>query len=360
VNARTGLAAIAVTRRGAALARTLREALPGCRSIVPRRFAEDGDTAHDGAAEAIAAEFARADGMILVMAAGIAVRLIAPLLSDKQSDPAVVVVDETGRFAISLLSGHLGGANALAEQIAAAIGTQPVITTASEAAGVPAPDMLAQQQGWRVAAASDLTAVAAALVNGDPVGVVQECGVEGWLPDPLPPHISRYESLEELVWLRPTAALIVSDRDALPIVPSCPYVLYRPRTLTLGVGSSSDAPIDELAALARQALTTGRYASESVAVVATIDRKRHEPAITTLAQTFGLPLVTFTANALDAAPGPWTRSTVVRAAVGVGGVAEPAALLAAGEGATLTVMKLKSAHATAALARCPRGHEVER
>ncbi len=356
----TRLTAIALTRHGADLARTLRDALDGVDVVAPSRFAGDGDTPHAGAAEAVAAAFGTADGLILIMAAGIAVRLIAPLLRHKTSDPAVVVVDEAGRFAIALLSGHLGGANALAERVAAAIGAQPVITTASEAAGVPAPDLVARDQGWQVEEGSDLTAVAAALVNGDPVGVVQECGDEGWLPDPLPAHIVRYDSLDELAWVRPAAALIVTDRAPLPVLPACPYALFRPHTLTLGVGSSRGAPADEVAALAHEALTTGRLATASVGAVASIALKRDEPAILALARNLGVPVVTLDAEALDAAPGPWTRSEVVRAAVGAGGVAEPAALLAAGVGATLSVMKLKSAHATVAIARCPRGVEVAR
>ena len=182
--------------------------------------------------------------------------------------------------------------------------------------------------------------------------------MEGWLPDPLPSHIVRYDSLDELAWLRPAAALIVTDREPLPILPSCPYVLYRPRTLTLGVGSSRGAPPGEVATLAREALATGRLAANCVGAVATIALKRDEPAVVALSRELDVPLVCFGAEALDAAPGPWTRSDVVRAAVGAGGVAEPAALLAAGAGATLSVMKLKSTHATVAIARCLRGAEV--
>jgi cobalamin biosynthesis protein CbiG len=359
MNGRTGLVAIAVTRRGAETARRLAAALPELRVVVPQRFALPGEETHDGAGQAIAGAFETTGGLVLVMATGIAVRLLAPLLRDKREDPGVVVVDEGGRFAISLLAGHLGGANALAERVAAAIGAQPVITTASEMAGVPVPDLLARERGWAIAPESDLTRVAAALVNGDPVGMVQECGVGGWLPEPLPPHIAVYETLDELAWARPAAALIITHRAApLPALPRCPYVLYRPRTLALGVGASSGAPANELLTLAGDALAAGRLARESVAVVATIDRKRDEPAVRALAEAFGVPLAAFPAAALAAVPGAWQRSETVLQAVGVGGVAEPAALLAAGEGAILAVPKIKSARATAAIACCARGNEV--
>lgn len=356
---RTGLVAIAITRRGAETARRLALVLPGLRIVVPRRFALPGEAAHESAARAVEEAFGVASGIVLIMATGIAVRLIAPLLRDKREDPGIVVVDEIGRFAISLLAGHLGGANALAERVAAALGALPVITTASEAAGVPAPDLLARERGWAIAPESDLTRVAAALVNGDPVGIVQECGASDWLSEPLPPHVTVHATLDELAWARPAAALIITDHAApLPVIPRCPFALYRPRTLALGAGASSGAPANELLALADAALAAGRFARESVAVVATIDRKRDEPAVRALVESFGVPLATFPAAALAAVPGAWQRSEAVRQAVGVGGVAEPAALLAAGEGAILAVPKIKSAHATAAIARCAHGNEV--
>lgn len=353
-----GVVAIAVTRRGAELARALRVALPGLRVLPPARFALECEESHGGVAAAVAAEFGTAGGLVLFMAAGIAVRLIAPLLRDKRSDPAVVVVDDGGRFAISLLAGHLGGANDLARRVAAALGAQAVVTTASEAAGVPSPDLIGREWGWRIAPASDLTAVAAALVNGDPVGMVQECGEAGWLPDPLPDNLAVHGSLEELAWARPAAALIVTDRAELPTLPACPYVLYRPRTLTVGAGASRGAPSQEIVALACGALASARLAPESVGAIATIDLKRDEPAVLALAEQFTAPLVTYTAAQLDAVPGEWTRSEVVRNAVGVGGVAEPAALLAAGPAARLDVSKCKSAHATIAVARCALGQGV--
>lgn len=349
--ARTGIVVIAVSRNGAELAAHLWTTLPAARALVPARFAKDSVEAYSaGVREVVAAEFAGAAGLVLVMAAGIAVRAVAPLLRDKRSDPAVVVVDDAGRFVISLLAGHAGGANALAEQVARVIGATPVITTASESLGLPAPDLLGRDRGWRIDAGSDLTRVPAALVNGDPVGVVQECGGRDWLAVDLPPHVAVYDSLEALNSARPVAALIVSDRAAVAARCQTPYALYRPPVLALGAGASRGAPAAELIELAEAALAEADLAAACVGAVATIDLKRDEPAIVALAGHFGVPLRTFSAAALDAAPGCWNRSDVVRAAVGAGGVCEPAALLAA-KAVQLTITKRKSAHATVAVAR---------
>jgi cobalt-precorrin 5A hydrolase len=355
------IVAIAVTRTGASLARRLRDLMPGVSAIIPVRFAQPVDersaltAAYDGSARGVVTTaFRESPALVLVMAAGIAVRLVAPLLGDKRSDPAVVVVDDAGRFAISLLSGHLGGANRLTERVAAALGATPVITTASEAVGVPSPELIGEEWGWRIEQPSALTRAAAALVNGESVGVVQECGLAGWLPKPLPPHVTLYTSLGALRMAAPAAALVVSDRTPLLELEGLPAVVYRPPTLVLGVGASKGAPAAELQQLAEETVAAGGFSLLSVAAVATIDLKRHEPALVMLAGRLGVPLLTYPAAELDDTVGEWTPSEIVRRAVATGGVCEPAALRAAGVPA-LAVPKRKSAHATAAIARVPAG-----
>lgn len=344
------ITAIAITRRGAELARRVCVALPGVHALVPERFALARDERYTSSVrQAIASSFPTSQGLVLIMATGIAVRLLAPLLQDKMTDPAIVVVDDAGRFAISLLAGHLGGANYLAERVAVAIGATAVITTASEGARVPSPDLIGRERGWRIEPESDLTAVAAALVNGDPVGIVQECGH----PDALlrlPEHARSYPTVTALLTAGPAAAIIVSDRRDLPLAMAMPAVVYRPPVLVLGAGASRGAPAEELIALAQYALAEGGFAQRSVGIVATIDKKRDEAGILALAEYLEVPLRFFTAEELERAPGDWRRSAIVRRAVGTAGVCEPAAMLAAG-GETLAVRKCKSAHATVAIAR---------
>jgi cobalt-precorrin 5A hydrolase/precorrin-3B C17-methyltransferase len=284
------------------------------------------------AAEVVPARWAEVDGFVLFLATGAAVRIVAPLLADKATDPAVVCVDEAGRFAVALCGGHAGGANALARSVAALIGAAPVVTTATDAAGVPALDRL---PGFT--AAGDVAAVTRALLDGRPPAVDNP---RGW---PLPAVLAAGPGPERL---------IVTDR----LVPDLAgvAVLYPP-SLVAGVGASTGAPAPAVGELLGAALAEAGLAPASVAEVATIDRRAGDAAITAL----GRPVRAFSAAALAAVEVP-SPSEVVRAAVGTPSVAEAAALLAAGPGAELVVAKRANRFATVAVARRrhPRGHLV--
>src|SRR5262245_26897676 len=150
------------------------------------------------------------------MALGIVVRTLGPLTRDKHAEPPVVVVDEAGRFAVSVLGGHGGGANRLAEEVAAALGATPVVTTASDALGLPSADLIGQPFGWRIEDRRHLTAAAAAVVRGDPVGVYQDAGRRDWWQPfgPWPDHFRRLESWPPA---EPWAALLVISDRLLPL-----------------------------------------------------------------------------------------------------------------------------------------------
>jgi len=340
---------VAVSRAGSALAQRIAAALPGARALLPARFAAADSCAYEGGVlAAVAAEFEWARGLVLIMASGIAVRAVAPLLRDKREDPAVVVVDDAGRFVISLVGGHLGGANTLATRIAGAIGAVPVITTASEAAGLPALDMIASERGWRVDAGSDLTRVSAALVNGEPMAVLQDRGSRDWLAAAGAARLRTIANASE-TGSDDAAAIVISCRSEVALPPTLLRVIMRPPVLMLGAGCSRGAPPEELIGLAEAVLDEAGLAPACVAAVATIDRRCDDPAMAALAARFAVPTLSFSSAELNAAPGDWQRSAIVLSAVGAGGVCEPAAILAA-RGGALIVSKRKSAHATIAVA----------
>jgi cobalamin biosynthesis protein CbiG len=345
---------VAVTRAGARLAARLVTALPGARALVPARFVAEvgaGVTGYEvSAASLVATLFPRCRGLVMIMAAGAAVRLVAPHLRDKTRDPAVVVVDDGGRFAIALLSGHVGGANVLAERLAGALGAQPVITTASEARGAPAPDLIGRAFGWRVENPAELKPLAAALVNGEPVGLYQDAGEPDWHDAPLPQNISRYESIDTLVAHAPAGAIIITDRVVPDVATRPGWVLYRPPTLALGVGCSRGVSESEIKDLATRALRAYGLSPLSLYAVATIDVKRDEAGLLAFAKHQNLPLHCYSASALDGVAGQQHPSEIVRAAVGTRGVCEPAALLCAGA-TELLVPKHKGRAVTVAVAR---------
>ena len=168
---------VALTPAGVLLARRLSRALPGAVTWLPASRAAAGDESFDSLAEVFAQAFARGDSLVCIMAAGIVVRHLAPLLQGKDRDPAVVVVDEAGRFAVSLLSGHLGGANILARRVAEVLGGTPVITTATDVQGLPALDTLAADHGLVIDNLAAVKEVSMALLAGRPVGLVDPDGL---------------------------------------------------------------------------------------------------------------------------------------------------------------------------------------
>ena len=279
----------------------------------PRRF-EVGD---------LGLAWASCSGLVCFLAAGATVRLVAPLLQDKASDPGVVVVDEAVRFAVSLLGGHLGGANELARAVADVLGAEPVVTTATDAVGLPGLDTL----GWPVEGA--VAAVSRAMIEGDEVRLE----VDGtW---PLPALAAGPEGVH---------VLAVTDRllplDALTAV-------LRPPSLVLGIGASSGVSAGELDDLVGRTLADAGLSERSVCAVGTAAAKRDESGLVAYAAGKGWPLTVFDHHELAAVDVPNPSAAPLRA-IGTPSVAEAAALLLGDE---LVVAKTKSPMATVAVAR---------
>jgi cobalt-precorrin 5A hydrolase len=347
---------VGVSRAGAHLARRVAVALPGAEAHVLARWAPLVPDARPIAAPlgtALPRLFRDPSvrGLVVVLAVGATVRLLAPWLRGKEQDPAVVALDDGGRFAIALLSGHRGGANDLARQVAAAIGGCPVVTTASDCAGPFAVDLLGADEGWKIEASPEaLRHAAAAVVNREPVGIYQDAGSHTWRDDGLPGAIREIAALDQMSVNGLAALLLITDR-VMVLPPLAPWhVTYRPRTLVAGVGCSRGATVEDVASTIELALERGGLARGSLALLATIDRRLDEPGLVGCAQRLGLPLCGFTAGELAAVQPLPTPSTVVGMAVGTPGVCEPAALIASGA-AELLVPKVKTARATAAIAR---------
>ncbi|MFF5493257.1 precorrin-3B C(17)-methyltransferase [Streptomyces aquilus] len=276
--------------------------------------------------DAVRAAFAECEQLVCFLATGAVVRVIAPLLADKTSDPGVVCVDEAGRFAVSLVGGHGGGANELAREVGELLGAEPVITTATDAVGLPGLDTL----GFPVE--GDLAAVSRALLDGEPVALKAELA---W---PLPALKVTGDGTHVV---RVTDRLVdAAERE----------VVLRPPSLVVGVGASKGAPVDEVLGLVRDALRDAGLAEASLAELSTVDAKAEEPGIVEAARALGVPLVTHSAADLAAVEVP-NPSDAPLAAVGTPSVAEAAALVHGGE---LLVPKRKSSRADghASMATC--------
>ncbi|MFF3466384.1 precorrin-3B C(17)-methyltransferase [Streptomyces sp. NPDC002619] len=273
--------------------------------------------------DAVRRAFAECEQLVCFLATGAVVRLVAPLLGDKAADPGVVCVDEGGRFAVSLVGGHGGGANELAREVGGLLGAEPVVTTATDSVGLPGLDTLGFPFEGAVAT------VSRALLDGEPVALETE------LPWPLPPLPTAPQG---------SYTIRLTDRD---IAPGDREVLLRPPSLVVGVGSSKGAPVDEVLGLVEDALRDAGLSVRSVAELATVDAKSAEPGIVGAAERLGVPLVTYSAEELAGVEVP-NPSVAPLAAVGTPSVAEAAALVGGGE---LLVPKRKSG-ARPAMATC--------
>ncbi|MGN9762702.1 precorrin-3B C(17)-methyltransferase [Streptomyces sp. SD31] len=277
--------------------------------------------------DAVRRAFAECEQLVCFLATGAVVRLIAPLLGDKATDPGVVCVDEGGRFAVSLVGGHGGGANELAREVGELLGAEPVVTTATDAVGLPGLDTL----GFPVE--GDVAGVSRALLDGEAVALRAELA---WPLPPLP------VAAEGSYTVRLTDRLVerVAERE----------VVLRPPSLVVGVGASKGAPVDEVLGLIESALGDAGLSLKSLAELATVDAKADEPGIVQAAERLGVPLVTHSAEELAAVEVP-NPSDAPLAAVGTPSVAEAAALVGGGE---LLVPKRKSERADGqpAMATC--------
>ncbi|MFF4650062.1 precorrin-3B C(17)-methyltransferase [Streptomyces sp. NPDC001380] len=346
---------VAATAAGRRAAADLAAAWPG------RTAVYDGPVA-----EAVRRAFAECGQLVCFLATGATVRLVAPLLAGKAEDPGVVCVDEARRFAVALLGGHAGGANALAAEVADVLGAQPVVTTATDAAGIPGLDALG------LPVEGDVAAVSRAVLDGSPVRL----DADRTRPLPALPPCVRADAPAGSPVLRISDRTGGPDRatgggpDGASDRPAAggpdggaaaPVAVLRPASLVVGVGASRGAPAAEVLALVRAALADAGLSAASVAELSTVDAKADEPGLVEAARTLGVPLTTHPAGVLAAVPVP-NPSAAPLAAVGTPSVAEAAALASAPGGELLVPKRLstsvpgavpdgRAARCTAAVAR---------
>lgn len=277
-------------------------------------------------------QWQRYEGFVFCLASGAVVRLIAPLLKDKKTDPAVVVVDQLGKFAISLCGGHQGGGDRITQKISQLLNAQPILTGGANALNLPGIDTLGRPFGW-VKGTGDWTGVSAAIARQAPVQILQETGSELW-QDHLPADHSfqfNFPEFEDRNQQRPPEARVWISPIIRKFDPSSslPKVQWHPRVLWVGIGCERDTD----KALIDYALETvcreHHLAIASVAGIASLDLKADEVGLLDFVQERNWPLRCFSADALKAVEVP-NPSNVVKNAVGTPSVSEAAAIVAAG------------------------------
>lgn len=279
--------------------------------------------------------FGQNDALIFVGSVGIAVRAVAPYIRSKLTDPAVVTVDDRGKFAVSVLSGHIGGANELTKQLAEAVGAVPVITTSTDVHGKFAPDIFAKNNGLFICDMQAAKAVAAAVLNGDSVGF--KCAY---------PHSQIPLELTECE--RGYIGICVADsEDEKPFDTTLNLLT---KNMIVGVGCKKGIACDSITTHIMRIFRDNRLDIRRLAAVATIDIKANEPGLNEFCERFSLPLKTYSADELMSAEGDFAHSEFVEQTTGADNVCERAAVCAGGR---LTVPKTAENGVTAAVAELP-------
>jgi cobalt-precorrin 5A hydrolase len=342
-------AIITLTKGSVELGLWLHERLAGSGLFVPEKHGDlacgKGEPFSD-LKSFVGRAFSDYDGLIFIMATGIVVRTIAPFIKGKDTDPAVVVMDEGGRFAISLLSGHLGGANDLAKDVAELMGATPVITTATDVCGKPCAEDIAKDLDCEIENVGGIKLVNAAFLHDEPVAMNLTANRDRVLGNG---NLVFYDTFEELIKAGYDARICVTNKLIPRIEESC--LVFRPKNLVVGIGCNRNTSAEEIEDVVSKVLKDASLSNKSIRNLATIDVKSDEAGLLGFASRFGLTVDFYTKEELEMAKLETPPSLHVIEAVGVGGVCEPAAMLSA-RASKLLVKKVKSGNVTVAVAEC--------
>jgi cobalt-precorrin 5A hydrolase len=359
-----GIAVVAITRRGVETALKIKEALENsdltCKIYAPKKYNQNGVVALEQKfSDFIKDNYSQVDALVGVMATGIIIRAVAPYLESKLTDPAVIGVDATGKFVISLLSGHYGGANDLAKIIAEGIGATAVITTASDVTGKLSVDELARVLHLTIINPESLVAVNSAIVNGDRLAVVLVGDVQVPLDQIGCYEIKKAQNVSEaLEIINSFDAGVIVTREALPLEllridkVVKPFTILKTKRLVVGLGARKESSVESITQAVETALEQAHVSLASVDCFATVDIKRTSQQMLKAVEQLGKPLEFLSVNALrsvshkDLSP----DSKLVQEKIGVGGVCERASLLIAGKNPELILKKTKLNGVTVAIA----------
>jgi len=241
------ISVLAITKNGISIGSRLKEHFPDWEILAPSKFSDNSEKVKwysESTSEKIVELFQNNNALICLFSLGAVIRLIAPHLKDKKTDPAVIVIDDKASFVISVLSGHLGGANELAQIIAQKLNATPVITTAADVNKTIAVDLVGKEFGWKIDDDSTVTKVSAYMVNEEKIGIYQEVGKTNWCKE-LPKNVKVYQNLEEMKNSDSKGYLIISDKilEGNFLQNS---VVYRPPSLVVGIGLHWDTSKEKI------------------------------------------------------------------------------------------------------------------
>ncbi len=317
---------LAITKNGVNIGGKLKELFPDWNIFAPSKLSNENKSIiwySEPTSDKIIELFKNSNALICLFSLGAVIRLIAPHLKDKKTDPAVIVIDDKMTFVISVLSGHIGGANELTQEISEKLNALPVITTAADVNKTIVVDLLGRQFGWKIDDETTVTKISAHMVNSESIGVFQQTGNKKWYKE-LPKNVTIYDNLEELKKSNSKAHLIISDAiidDEL----AQESVIYRPQSLVIGIGLHWDTTKDTIREGIEYCLEKFNLSSKCIAKLVSIKKPEDVQGLIDLGKEMKIPVEYVDREELSEIITPNPSSTV-KAFEGTASVSEAAAI----------------------------------
>ena len=325
----TKTAIVAITKHGIEIARRIRQNIHEVEIYVPAKHSDGGTDINWFSVQStqlVGNLFKTYDALICIFSLGAVIRMIAPHLVDKKSDPAVIVIDDRANHVISTLSGHLGGANALARLVASLLGAQPVITTAADVNETIAVDLLGKEFGWTIENFENVTRTSAFMVNEERIAIYQEAGEKNWWHVPLPKNVNIVDSIEHVKSPEFKAGLIISDRTINDLEIMGKSVIYRPKSLVVGIGLHWDTTKEIIESGIMTVLKEKGLSFRSIRNVSSINREAKVKGLVEFSGLHKIPVETYDRDRLLSISVP-NPSQTVQKFEGTPSVSEASSLL---------------------------------
>ena len=324
------ISVLAITKNGVNIGLKLKEIFPDWKIFAPSKFSNDMNKIvwySESTSDKIVELFKNNNALICLFSLGAVIRLISPYLKDKKTDPAVIVIDDKTNFVISVLSGHLGGANELTQIIAQKLDAIPVITTAADVNKTISVDLVGKEFGWKIDDDSTVTKISAHMVNDENIGIYQEAGKINWLKE-LPKNVKIYYSLEEMKNSDSKGYMIISDRilegDFLKN-----SVVYRPPCLVVGIGLHWDTSKETIKKGLDFCLQKFKLSEKSIAKLVSIKKPEDVKGLVDIGREMGVAVEYVNREDLAEISTP-NPSNMVKAFEGTSSVSEAAAIKVSG------------------------------
>ncbi len=322
------IAVLAITKNGIKMSLKLKEYFSDFEVFAPIKFSDNNEKIQwydESTSRKIVELFKNNDGVICLFSLGAVIRLLAPHIKDKKTDPAVIVIDDNANFVISVLSGHLGGANELSNEIAGKIGATSVITTAADVNKTIAVDLVGRDLGWKIDDDSNVTRISAFMVNKEKIGIFQNIGKKEWWKGKLPENITFFSNIKDLKSSNSKGYLIITnDRiDDEDLIKNS--VIYRVPSLVIGIGLHWDTPKETIMNGVSETLEKFGLNQKEIARFVSIKKDKDVIGLIELGEEMKIPVEYIDREELATITTP-NPSKTVQAFEGTASVSEAAAM----------------------------------